>query len=145
MPQPDQVVAQTGDTLPELRFGPITRRMLALYAGASGDHNPIHIDLDFARRSNMPDVFAHGMLSFGALTQVLTQWAGAGSLREFGARFLSMTQVGDIIVCRGTVIERLAIKGEQLVRVAVTANAQDGRDTLSGEAILAINLSSQGE
>ena len=36
--------------LPELILPPISRTTLALFAGASGDHNPIHIDLDFARR-----------------------------------------------------------------------------------------------
>ena len=40
---------QVGDALPPLALPPITRTMLALFAGASGDHNPIHIDIDFAR------------------------------------------------------------------------------------------------
>ena len=39
------------------------RATLALFAGASGDHNPIHIDLDVARSAGLDDVFAHGMLS----------------------------------------------------------------------------------
>ena len=51
---------QVGDQLPELELPPITREQLALFDGASGDHNPIHIDIDFARRAGMPDVFAHG-------------------------------------------------------------------------------------
>lgn len=128
--------SQPGDALPELVFGPVTRKMLALYAGASGDHNPIHIDIDFAKQAKMPDVFAQGMLSFGALTRVLTNWAGHDRLREFGARFLSMTQVGDIITCRGTIVERLDDQDQKLVRIALTATAQDGRDTLSGEALV---------
>jgi acyl dehydratase len=136
----DNITAsQAGDALPELVFGPITRGMLALYAGASGDHNPVHIDLDFARKAKLPDVFAQGMLSFGVLARVATQWAGSGRLREFGARFLSITQVGDIITCRGVVTERLSRDGEDFLRVAVTAVAQDGRETLSGDALIAIN------
>ena len=39
---------QIGDEIPSLITKPISRSMLALYAGASGDHNPIHIDIDFA-------------------------------------------------------------------------------------------------
>ena len=54
-----------GDVLPPLSLPPVTRATLALYAGASGDHNPIHIDVDFARAAGMPDVFAHGMLRDG--------------------------------------------------------------------------------
>ena len=43
-------------------FRAITRTTLALYAGASGDHNPMHIDIDFAKKAGFPDVFAQGML-----------------------------------------------------------------------------------
>ena len=58
---------QVGTEIPELGLPPISRYTLALYAGASGDHNPIHIDSDFAREASMPDVFAHGMLSSRSL------------------------------------------------------------------------------
>ena len=60
-----------GDALPPLSLPPLTRTTLALYAGASGDHNPMHIDIDFARAAGMPDVFAHGMLSMA--------WLGAAA------------------------------------------------------------------
>ena len=53
---------QVGDALPPLQLPPVDRTTLALFAGASGDHNPIHIDIDVARRAGMPDVFAQGML-----------------------------------------------------------------------------------
>ena len=62
MCNPSFDTVQVGDELPPLELPPVDRRMLALFAGASGDHNPIHIDLDFARRAGMPDVFAQGML-----------------------------------------------------------------------------------
>jgi acyl dehydratase len=53
---------------------PISRATLALFAGASGDHNPIHIDLDVARSAGLDDVFAHGMLSMAYLGRLLTGW-----------------------------------------------------------------------
>ena len=82
---------------------PLTRTTLALYAGASGDHNPIHIDIDFARAAGMPDVFAHGMLSMAWLGRLLTDWAPQRDLREFSVRFTAMTHVGERIVCTGRV------------------------------------------
>lgn len=130
--------AKVGDNLPQIVFGPITRATLALYAGASGDHNPAHIDIDFAKKAGMPDVFAHGMLSFGVLARVPTQWAGTQRLRQFGARFVSMTQVHDRITCGGQITEILEWEGETCARVALTATAQDGRNTLTGEAIVAL-------
>lgn len=129
--------AKPGDKLPSSTFGPINRTVLALYAGASGDHNPAHIDLDFARAAGLPDVFAHGMLSFGVLAQVVTRWCGMARLRRFGARFVSVTQVHDLITCGGEVTERFEVDGETLLRVTIVATAQDGRRTLAGEALVA--------
>lgn len=131
--------AQAGDTLPETTFGPISRGMLALYAGASGDHNPAHIDSDFAKKAGLPDVFAQGMLSFGGLAQVVTRWAGIGRLRSFGARFVSMTQVHDLISCSGVIAERFDVDCEARVRIDLVAKAQDGRETLVGQATVTVN------
>ena len=133
------MAAKVGDTLPEVVFGPITRGMLALYAGASGDHNPIHIDNDMAKKAGMPDVFAQGMLSYGVLARVPTGWAGIGRLKSFGARFVSMTQVHDLITCSGKIVERFEDDGETLARVALAATAQDGRQTLTGEAVVKLS------
>jgi acyl dehydratase len=130
MPMNSLSTTKVGERLPEIRFGPISRATLALYAGASGDHNAIHIDSDMAKAAGMPDVFAHGMLSFGVLARVPTEWAGVDRLRSFSARFVSMTQVHDLITCSGEVVERFD---------AVTATAQDGRKTLTGEAIVALD------
>ena len=65
---------QVGDAIPVLELPPVSRLTLALYCGASGDHNPIHVDSDFARSAGMPDVFAHGMLSMAWLGRLLTDW-----------------------------------------------------------------------
>lgn len=129
---------KVGDELPAVSFGPVTRGMLALYAGASGDHNPIHIDSDFAKKAGLPDVFAQGMLSFGGLAQVVTKWAGIGRLRSFGARFVSMTQVHDLIACNAVVADRFEEDGETRLRLNLVAQTQDGRQTLVGEAVVAV-------
>ena len=59
--------ASTGELLPELKLEPVSRTNLALYACASGDHNPLHIDTDYANEIGLPDVIAHGMLIMGYL------------------------------------------------------------------------------
>src|SRR3546814_2391616 len=80
-----------GDVLPELVRGPIDRKTLALFAGASHDHVPLHIDTDFARAAGMDDVFAHGMLGMAYLAQMLTRWAPQGHLRSWNVRFTAIT------------------------------------------------------
>jgi acyl dehydratase len=126
-----------GDALPPLTLPPLTRTTLALYAGASGDHNPMHIDIDFARAAGMPDVFAHGMLSMAWLGRLLTEWAPQRDLREWSVRFSAITHVGERIVCTGRVTEKLERDGEPLIRVAVATANEAGAVKLTGEALIA--------
>ena len=95
--------AFVGDKIPDLVIEPITRSTLALYAGASGDHNPIHIDLDFAKESGMKDVFAHGMLIMAYLGRAVTNIVPQSNLKNFSVRFSSITNIGDILTCSGEV------------------------------------------
>ena len=60
----------------------LSRTQIVMYAGTSGDYNPLHIDIDYARQAGMPDVFAHGMLSAAYLARVLTRWAEPAALRR---------------------------------------------------------------
>ena len=95
--------AFVGDKIPDLVIEPITRSTLALYAGASGDHNPIHIDLDVAKESGMKDVFAHGMLIMAYLGRAVTNIVPQSNLKNFSVRFSSITNIGDILTCSGEV------------------------------------------
>jgi len=95
--------ASVGDKIPDLVIEPITRSTLALYAGASGDHNPIHIDLDFAKEAGMKDVFAHGMLIMAYLGKAVTNIVPQSNLKNFSVRFSSITKIGDILRCSGEV------------------------------------------
>ena len=127
-----------GDELPPLALPPLTRETLALYAGASGDHNPIHVDVDFARDAGMPDVVAHGMLSMAWLGRLLTNWAPQRELREFSVRFTALTCAGERIVCTGRVTEKIERDGEQIVRVALATANDAGEVKASGDAYLAL-------
>ncbi|MFK0089621.1 MaoC family dehydratase [Pseudomonas sp. NPDC090755] len=130
------VDVQPGSTLPSFTCEPISRLALALYCGASGDHNPIHVDLDFARKAGMPDVFAHGMLSMAYLGRLLTAWVPQQSIRQFSVRFVAITQLGDAVTCSGTVVEKDEATGT--VRLEITTRNQAGEIKLSGEAIVAL-------
>lgn len=129
---------QVGTEIPALELSPISRYTLALYAGASGDHNPIHIDSDFAKSAGMPDVFAHGMLSMAYLGRMLTNWQPQSQLRKFGNRFAAITQLQDVITCSGKVVELIERDGETLARCEILAVNADGEQTLVGEALVAV-------
>jgi acyl dehydratase len=130
-------VLQPGDMLPPLQLPPISRLALALYCGASGDHNPIHVDTDFAKSAGMPDVFAHGMLSAAWLGRLLTNWVPQSAIRSLDVRFAAITQVGETITCTGKVTEKFEQDGQRLVRLHLATANQDGVTKLAGEALVA--------
>ncbi len=129
---------KVGDRIVHKEFPEITRHRLALYCGASGDHNPIHVDLDFARKAGFPDVFSHGMLVMAYLGQALTDAVAPPRIRSFSTRFVAITQLGAKLTCEGTVAELLEHNGEKRARLALTTKDQTGEIKLAGEAIIAL-------
>jgi len=136
IPHRDEV--RVGQELPPLKLPPITRTTLALFAGASGDHNPIHIDIDFARAAGMPDVFAHGMLSMAYLGRFLAQWAPQTHLRHFSVRFAAITPIGARLTCTGKIAELTERGGEALARLEIGVIDDEGEVKLAGEALVAL-------
>jgi len=127
-----------GDELPALSLPPISRRTLALYAGASADHHPMHIDLDYAREAGMPDVFAHGMLSAAYLGRLLTNWVAQERIRSFSVRFAGITQLHSVPTCSAEIVEKLEHRGERCVKLALRCCDQHGENKLVGNALVAL-------
>jgi len=125
------------DAVPELRPGAVTRTTLALFAGASGDHNPIHIDIDSARASGMDDVFAHGMLSMAYLGRLLTDWIPQSRIRELSTRFTAITPVLAEPVLNATIEKIETVDGEQRAVLDLNVVLADGTRTLTGTAVVA--------
>ncbi len=129
---------QIGDELPALQLPPVTRTTLALFGGASGDHNPMHIDTDVARRAGMPDVFAQGMLGMAWVARLLTSWAPQSRLRRFDVRFQGITHLGNAMRCSGRILEKIEYNGERCVRIELQSANQFGQTKIVGEAFVAL-------
>ena len=69
----------------------LTRMDLVMYAGASGDFNPMHSDEVSAQAAGMPSVFGHGMFTAGLLATALTNYVGVGNLKSYKVRFTKQT------------------------------------------------------
>lgn len=129
---------KAGDKLEPLTQKPISRSTLALFAGASGDHNPIHIDIDFAKSVGLDDVFAHGMLGMAYLGRFLTLFVDQKNLRSYSVRFSSITQVGAELKCSGKVTEIFEEKDEKFMKLELSATDQNNDVKLMGDAVIAI-------
>ena len=128
---------KVGDEIPALKIPPVSRHTLALYCGASGDHNPIHVDLDYAKSAGLYDVIAHGMLSAGYLARMLTDWVPQGAIRSLNNRFTAMTYIGDSVTCTGKVVEKFEKGNEKLVRLEMQAHTPEAQ-TIIAEALIAL-------
>ena len=128
-----------GDVVGKLDVEPISRTTLALFAGASGDRNPIHIDLDVARSAGLDDVFAHGMLSMAYLGRLLTDAFPQQQLRSWKVRFAAITPVHARPVCTGRIISIDQSAGERLATIDLRVTLADGTQTLAGQAVVALD------
>lgn len=90
---------EIGQDLPEVSYS-IDRALLVAYANASGDHNPIHQNEDFAKSVGLPDVIAHGMLTMALAGRYVSEVAGGSeNVKEFFARFIK-----PVVVPEGTTV-----------------------------------------
>ena len=124
---------EVGTELPPLAVDPISRTTLALFAGASGDHNPMHIDIDVARSAGMDDVFAHGMLSMAYLARLVTNWVPQERILSLNTRFVAITPVGAKPTCTGKVVA----VDDDTATVELAVTLEDGTVTLTGQAVVA--------
>lgn len=134
----DLASIDVGTELPPLRVRPISRTTLALFAGASGDHNPIHIDLDVAKSAGLDDVFAHGMLSMAYLGRLLTDWIDPQSIRSYRVRFAAITPVHAEPTATGKVVSIDTVDGERRATLELAVTLADGTVTLTGDAVVAL-------
>lgn len=113
----------------------LSRTQLVMYAGASGDYNPLHTDEVFATKvAGFPGVFAHGMLTMALTGTALTGWVGAGRLTAFGVRFRGQVWPGDTLTTTMTVRGVGDSDGEPVVDLDLVTTNQDDDVVLTGTA-----------
>jgi acyl dehydratase len=84
----------------------VTQEQVNAYADASGDNNPIHLDVDFARSVGLPGTIAHGLLEMGILTEAVARWAGGFErVVSVSCRFSKPLLPGATITCSGRVTD----------------------------------------
>lgn len=126
---------QVGDQLAPLRRT-VAQPQIDAYAEASGDHNPIHVDAEFALSVGLPGAIAHGLLEMGILAEALAVWAGgADRLQSLQVRFSKPLVAGDTITCTGTVTA--VDEAEGLATLEVEATSDRGERVLTnGRAVV---------
>lgn len=114
----------------------ITETDVVLFAGLSGDFNPIHMDEEYARQTPFKRRIAHGALPQSLIAPVLgMKLPGPGTIVvEIRCRFKAPTYFGDTITAKATVAEKIPEK--KRVRMALTWTNQQGETIADGEALV---------
>ena len=113
----------------------LTRTDLVMYAGASGDFNPMHHDEVKAQAAGLPSVFGHGMFSAGLLATALTNYVGIGNLRSYKVRFVKQTWPGETLISKTTITAKRSEDGRNLVDLECELANENGEVKVAGEAI----------
>jgi acyl dehydratase len=114
----------------------ITETDVYLFAGISGDFNPVHVDEEFAKRTPFKSRIAHGALPQSLIAPVLgMKLPGLGTvLVEITCRFRAPTYFGDTITAKAVVSEK--IEEKRWVRMTLTWTNQKGETVATGEAVV---------
>ena len=116
----------------------VTDADVVLFAGVTGDFNPVHVDAEAAARSMFGARIAHGMLSAGLISAAIAmRLPGPGSIYLGQTlRFKKPVRIGDTVTARVEVVEVFAAK--KRVRLSTTCRNQHGEVVLDGEATVLV-------
>jgi acyl dehydratase len=120
-----------GDTAPAIDHK-LTRTDLVMYAGASGDFNPMHHDEVAAQAAGLPSVFGHGMFTAGLLATAVTNYVGVGNLASYRVRFTKQTWPGETLSTTVSVSEKRS--NNEIVLECAVVN-ENGEAKIQGEAV----------
>ena len=118
----------------------VAQEKINLYAEASGDFNPIHIDESFASQTPLGGTIAHGMLILAYVSEMMTQTFDSGWLSggKLSVRFKAPAKQGDSVTVSGK-IDSLEEKDSVLyASCSVECCNQKGDTIITGEALAPI-------
>ena len=134
-----------GSEIPPLVKQPTTRQ-LVMWAGASGDYNPLHYDKDFAQSRGLPGVVVQGQLAYSFLGQLLTDWIGKqGTIKKLACSYKGMNFPGEPAICKGRVTNKYIKDGEHCVECTIWLENKKGDRTVSGKATVVLPASTSTE
>jgi acyl dehydratase len=115
----------------------LSRTQIVMYAGASGDYNPLHSDEVYARETaGYPTVIAHGQLTMGLTARYVTDWLPDAELTGFGVRFQRQVWPGDTLTVLAEVTSVGEEDGRRVAELDLTTVNQAGEKVVSGYARL---------
>jgi len=126
-----------GDSLPSV-VKHVTQQEINLYAEASGDFNPIHIDENFAAKTPLGGTIAHGMLILAYASEMMTKAFGKSWLEggKLSVRFKAAARPQDTITTSGKIDSIEFKEGISYVNCSLECCNQKGEVVIAGGAVV---------
>tara|TARA_A100001011_G_scaffold317962_1_gene337513 strand:- start:621 stop:1016 length:396 start_codon:yes stop_codon:yes gene_type:complete len=114
----------------------ISERMVQDYAEVSGDYNPIHLDEDYAKKTEFKNKIVHGMLLISNITEIMfknfgNSWNKNGTLK---IKFRNPLPVNSNLETNLKIKKLDKNKDGTLYTCEVMCNDHDGNILISGIA-----------
>jgi len=134
-------VAPEGRTYDQVQVGErasltktVSEADIYMFAGITGDLNPLHVNEEYAKTTMFKGRVAHGILTAGLISAVLgTKLPGPGAVYlSQTLRFTAPVRIGDTITASVEVIEKIEEKSR--IRLRTICTNQEGKVVVEGEA-----------
>jgi len=115
----------------------VTQEMINRWAEVSTDYNPLHVDPEFAKRTKFGGTIAHGHIALSFFCEMMQRWLGRGWVsggKLMDVRFVAPVRPGYKITARGIVVEKRTEAGNNIVKLDIFIENQDGQKCVVGIA-----------
>lgn len=133
-----------GTPLDAVSIPALTRVTLARFAGAIDDYNPMHLDDKVAAAAGKTSVFASSHLVMAQVGRLVEGAFAGASIRRYGMRMLKLVWPGDVMTCRGVIVDKRVESGEHVVDVDIWADNQRGETVAKGRVLAVVPAKARG-
>ena len=112
----------------------VTETDIGMFAGVSGDFNPVHMCEQYAKKTIFGGRIAHGIIPVGLISAAMTKLPGLVILVSESNKFLAPVKIGDSITATSEVIKAKKDKG--IITLKTTCINQEGKTVVEGEWVL---------
>ena len=127
-----------GSPLEGLSIPALTRVALARFAGAVDDYNPMHLDDKVATAAGKSSVFASANLVMAYIGRMVQSHFAGASIRRYDLRMLKLVGPGDVLTCRGVIVDKRVDDGVHVIDADVWADNQRGETVAKGPIVVVV-------
>jgi Acyl dehydratase len=112
----------------------VTETDIGMFAGVSGDFNPVHMCEEYAKKTFFGGRIAHGVIAIGLISAAMTKLPGLVIFLSDSNKFLAPVRIGDSITATAEVIKAKKDKG--IITLKTACANQKGETIVEGEWML---------